>query len=39
VLEALPDAQLVGVDFSAAMLDLARGRLSRFGKAWLFARS
>ena len=31
VLDALPDAQLVGVDFSAAMLDLARGRLSRFG--------
>lgn len=31
VLTALPDMQLVGVDFSAAMLDLARGRLSRFG--------
>jgi tRNA (cmo5U34)-methyltransferase len=31
VLEALPDAQLVGLDFSAAMLDLARERLIRFG--------
>jgi tRNA (cmo5U34)-methyltransferase len=31
VLDALPGAQLVGVDFSAAMLDLARSRLSRFG--------
>jgi tRNA (cmo5U34)-methyltransferase len=31
VLDALPDAQLVGVDFSAAMLDLARVRLERFG--------
>ena len=31
VLEALPDARLVGVDFSAAMLELARERLGRFG--------
>jgi tRNA (cmo5U34)-methyltransferase len=31
VLDALPDAHLVGVDLSAAMVDLARGRLSRFG--------
>lgn len=31
VLDALPDAQLVGLDFSAAMLDLARERLDRFG--------
>jgi tRNA (cmo5U34)-methyltransferase len=31
VLNALPDAQLVGVDFSAEMLDLAGARLSRFG--------
>jgi tRNA (cmo5U34)-methyltransferase len=31
VLEALPDARLVGVDFSGAMLDVARGRLGRFG--------
>jgi tRNA (cmo5U34)-methyltransferase len=31
VLEALPDALLVGVDFSAAMLELAHERLSRFG--------
>ena len=31
VLEALPRAELVGVDFSRPMLDLARERLSRFG--------
>jgi tRNA (cmo5U34)-methyltransferase len=31
VLEAMPEAQLVGVDSSEAMLDLARERLSRFG--------
>jgi tRNA (cmo5U34)-methyltransferase len=31
VLDALPDAHLVGVDFSEAMLDLAGERLSRFG--------
>jgi tRNA (cmo5U34)-methyltransferase len=31
VLDLLPDAQLVGLDFSAAMLDLARERLDRFG--------
>jgi tRNA (cmo5U34)-methyltransferase len=31
VLQALPDAQLVGIDFSNAMLDLARERLSPFG--------
>src|SRR6266511_6441342 len=31
VLDALPDAQLVGVDFSAEMLDRARARLCRFG--------
>ena len=31
VLEALPRAELVGVDFSRPMLDLARKRLSRFG--------
>ena len=31
VLEYLPEAQLVGIDFSEAMLDLARERLSRFG--------
>jgi tRNA (cmo5U34)-methyltransferase len=32
VLEALPDAELVGVDFSSSMLDLARERLSPFGE-------
>jgi tRNA (cmo5U34)-methyltransferase len=31
VLETLPDARLVGVDYSAAMLELARERLLRFG--------
>jgi tRNA (cmo5U34)-methyltransferase len=31
VLQALPDAQLVGIDSSDAMLDLARERLSPFG--------
>lgn len=31
VLDRLPDAQLVGVDFSEAMLELARRRLDRFG--------
>ena len=31
VLQALPDAQLFGIDFSNAMLDLARERLSPFG--------
>ena len=31
VLEALPNAQIVGIDFSDAMLNLARERLSRFG--------
>jgi ubiquinone/menaquinone biosynthesis C-methylase UbiE len=31
VLEALPEASLVGIDFSEAMLDLARVRLARFG--------
>ena len=31
VLDVLPDAHLVGVDFAPAMLDLARVRLSRFG--------
>jgi tRNA (cmo5U34)-methyltransferase len=30
VLDQLPDAQLVGVDFSEAMLELARRRLARF---------
>ena len=36
VLEALPQAELVGVDFSRPMLDLARKRLSRFGSRVLF---
>jgi tRNA (cmo5U34)-methyltransferase len=31
VLDALPEASLVGVDFSDAMLELARARLDRFG--------
>jgi len=31
VLDALPNSQVVGVDFSDAMLDLAGERLSRFG--------
>jgi tRNA (cmo5U34)-methyltransferase len=31
VLETLPRARLVGVDFSGAMLELARERLGRFG--------
>jgi tRNA (cmo5U34)-methyltransferase len=31
VLDRLPDAHLVGVDFSAPMLELARRRLARFG--------
>jgi ubiquinone/menaquinone biosynthesis C-methylase UbiE len=31
VLDALPEASLVGVDFSDAMLELARARLARFG--------
>jgi tRNA (cmo5U34)-methyltransferase len=31
VLDRLPDAHLVGVDFSEAMLELARRRLARFG--------
>src|SRR5262249_19166552 len=31
VLEALPHTELVGVDFSRPMLDLARERLGRFG--------
>jgi tRNA (cmo5U34)-methyltransferase len=31
VLEALADAQLVGIDFSNAMIDLAHERLGRFG--------
>jgi tRNA (cmo5U34)-methyltransferase len=31
VLDALPEALLVGVDFSDAMLELARARLDRFG--------
>lgn len=31
VLDALPRAELVGVDFSPPMLDLARERLGRFG--------
>jgi ubiquinone/menaquinone biosynthesis C-methylase UbiE len=31
VLDMLPRAELVGVDYSPAMLDLARKRLSRFG--------
>jgi len=31
VLERLPDAHLVGIDFSQPMLDLARRRLARFG--------
>ncbi len=31
VLETLPDARLVGVDFSPPMLELARRRLERFG--------
>jgi tRNA (cmo5U34)-methyltransferase len=31
VLDALPHAELVGVDFSPAMLELARERLGRFG--------
>lgn len=31
VLDALPSAHLVGVDSSAAMLELARARLGRFG--------
>lgn len=31
VLDALPEATLVGVDFSSPMLDLARRRLGRFG--------
>jgi SAM-dependent methyltransferase len=32
VLDTLPDARLAGVDGSAAMLDLARDRLARFGE-------
>lgn len=32
VLDALPDARLTGIDGSAAMLDLARDRLARFGE-------
>jgi tRNA (cmo5U34)-methyltransferase len=31
VLDALPEASLVGIDFSEAMLELARARLDRFG--------
>lgn len=31
VLDALPEASLVGIDFSDAMLELARARLDRFG--------
>ena len=31
MLNAEPNSHLVGVDFSDAMLALARGRLSRFG--------
>jgi ubiquinone/menaquinone biosynthesis C-methylase UbiE len=31
VLDALPEASLVGIDFSEAMLELARARLGRFG--------
>jgi tRNA (cmo5U34)-methyltransferase len=31
VLDRLPDAHLVGVDFSEPMLELARRRLARFG--------
>jgi len=31
VLDLLPEASLVGVDFSEAMLELARARLARFG--------
>jgi ubiquinone/menaquinone biosynthesis C-methylase UbiE len=31
ILGALPEASLVGVDFSEAMLELARARLARFG--------
>jgi len=38
VLETLPRAELVGVDFSPPMLDLARDRLRRFGsRARLFS--
>jgi len=32
VLDALPEASLVGVDFSEAMLERARARLERFGQ-------
>lgn len=32
VLEAFPEASLVGVDFSEPMLELARARLERFGR-------
>jgi tRNA (cmo5U34)-methyltransferase len=31
VLDALPEASLVGIDFSDAMLELGRARLARFG--------
>src|SRR5262249_42251747 len=31
ILDALPEASLVGVDFSDAMLEVARARLDRFG--------
>lgn len=31
-LDRLPDARLVGIDFSEAMLELARRRLARFGR-------
>jgi len=36
VLDALPQAELVGLDFSRPMLDLARRRLSRFGSRVVF---
>jgi SAM-dependent methyltransferase len=38
VLGRLPDARLVGIDFSEPMLELARGRLARFGSRSVLIR-